>query len=70
MTGSTDDVEMLNLEQDLPTTEEDNEALWKLARIPDVTEPVDANRLRDPQWSLEKALSAPFFSDDDAPFEL
>lgn len=70
MTDSTEDFELLDLERDLPTTAEDVEVLWKLSRQPVVTDPADANRLLDPFWTLEKALSAPFFSDSDEPFEL
>lgn len=70
MTGSNRDFELLDLERDLPTTAKDVEVLWKLSRQPMVTEPVDANRLRDPFWSIEKALAAPFFSDSDEPFFL
>jgi hypothetical protein len=61
---------MLDLERDLPTTAEDVETLWRLGRRPVVTNPVDANRLRDPFWTLDKALAAPFFSSSDEPFEL
>lgn len=68
--GSTDRPVMLDLERDLPTTAEDVEALRRLARRLVVTEPADANRLRDPFWSLEKALAARFFRDTDEPFEL
>jgi len=70
LTGSTDAYELLDLERDLPTTDEDSEVLRKLTRRFQVTEPIDANRLRDPYWTLEKALAAPLFSDDDEPFEL
>jgi hypothetical protein len=30
----------------------------------------DVNHLRDPFWTMEKALEAPFFTPDDEPFEL
>lgn len=70
MTGSSRDFELLDLEHDLPTTAEDVEVLWELSRQPIVTEPVDANRLRDPSWTFEKALTAPFFCDSDESFFL
>lgn len=60
----------LDLERDLPTSQEDIHALDRLSRRPTVTDPADANRLRDPFWSLERALEARFFSVDDEPFEL
>ncbi|HSN55738.1 MAG TPA: hypothetical protein VLT32_13750 [Candidatus Sulfomarinibacteraceae bacterium] len=70
MSGSTDRPAMLELERDLPTTAEDVEALRRLAGRMVVTEPADANRLRDPFWTLERALVSRFFRDTDQPFEL
>jgi hypothetical protein len=70
VTGSNSEREFLDLERDLPTSPEDSEVLWRLGRQPVVTDPADANRLRDPYWTLEKALAAPLFSDSEAPFEL
>lgn len=60
---------LLDLERDLPTTPEDNEVLWALAKAAK-NAPVDMDRLLDPFWTLEKAAAIPFFSDDDEPFEL
>jgi hypothetical protein len=70
LTGSSDDLRLLDLERDIPTTAEDVEALWRLAHRPVVTDPARANDLRDPFWTLERALAAPFFSDADESFEL
>lgn len=70
MTESRDPRDLLDLERDLPTSQEDIDVLHRLNRTPTVTDPADANRLRDPFWSFEKALEARFFNDDDEPFEL
>lgn len=70
LTDSSESFELLDLESDLPTTERDVEALWQLSKRMQKTTPEDANRLRDPYWTLEKALAAPLFSDSDEPFEL
>lgn len=70
MTASNDGVGMLDLERDLPTTRDDAAALRRLAKLPVVTDPVDANILRDPFWTMEKALAARFFRDADEPFVL
>ena len=70
LTDSSDKSELLDLERDLPTTPEDVEKLWELSNVLVKTSLVDVNRLLAPCWTLEKALEAPFFTDDDEPFEL
>jgi hypothetical protein len=60
---------LLDLERDLPTTREDNEVLWALAKAAKDA-PVDMDRLLDPFWTLEKAAAKPLFTDEDEPFEL
>jgi hypothetical protein len=70
LTDSSERFDFLDLERDLPTTKEDVDMLQKLSRRLVYTFPEDANRLRDPFWTMEKALEAPFFCDDDEPFEL
>ena len=69
MSDSTGRFKLLELERDLPTTPEDNEALWRLANSPQ-QHPVDMDRLLDPFWTLEKAAAKPLFRDDYEPFEL
>jgi len=61
---------LLDLECDLPTTQEDIEKLWDLSNVLVKTSLVDVNRLLAPGWTLEKALAEPYFSDEDEPFEL
>lgn len=70
MTDSSREYDLLDLDRDLPTTQEDVDKLWELSNRLVVTSLVDANRLRDPFWTMEKAMSAPLFCDDDEPFEL
>lgn len=62
--------DLLDLDRDLPTTKEDVEKLWELSNQMITTSLADVNSLLDPFWTLEKARSMPFFSDDDEPFEL
>lgn len=70
MTDSSKKYDLLDLDRDLPTTQEDNEKLWELSRRLDFTSMKDVNRLVDPYWTMEKAMEAPLFTDDDEPFEL
>jgi hypothetical protein len=70
LTDSSKKYDLLDLDRDLPTTKEDVEKLWELSRRLVYTSPKDANRLRDPYWTMEKAMAAPLFTDDDEPFEL
>ena len=70
MTDSSKKYDLLDLERDLPTTKEDVKRLWELSQRLVFISFKDANRLRDPFWTMEKALEAPFFTDDDEPFEL
>lgn len=70
LTDSSKKYDLLDLERDLPTTKEDVERLWELKNRPMYTSLANANRLRDPFWTMEKALEAPFFTDEDEPFEL
>ena len=70
MTDSSEGFEDIDLERDLPTTPEDVERLWELSNILIRTSLVDVNRLLAPCWTLEKALVAPLFTDNDKPFEL
>jgi hypothetical protein len=70
LTASNDELALLDLERDLPTTDEDVAVLWRLAGRPVVTDPAEANALRDPFWTLDRALAAPFFNHSDEPFEL
>ena len=70
MTDSSKEHDLLDLDRDLPTTTEDVEKLWELSHRLVYTFPKDANRLRDPFWTMEKAMEAPLFTDDDEPFEL
>ena len=70
MTDSCEKLVSLDLERDLPTTREDVERLWELSNVSVMTSLVDVNRLLAPCWTLEKALSEPFFNDDYEPFEL
>ena len=70
MTESSEKFVLLDLERDLPTTPEDVERLWELSNILVRTSLVDVNRLLAPCWTLEKALAAPLFTDQDEPFEL
>lgn len=70
MTDSSKELDLLDLDRDLPTTKEDVAKLWELSHRLVYTSPKDANRLRDPFWTMEKALEAPFFTDADEPFEL
>ena len=69
MNDSKDEYKLLDLERDLPTTTEDNEVLWALAKAAKGA-PVDMGRLLDPFWTLEKASAKPLFTDQDEPFEL
>ena len=69
MSDSKGKHKLLDLERDLPTTPEDNEVLWALAKAAKDA-PVDMDRLLDPFWTLEKATAKPFFTDEDEPFEL
>ena len=69
MSGSKGKYKLLDLERDLPTTPEDNEVLWALAKAAKDA-PVDMDRLLDPFWTLEKAAAQPLFTDEDEPFEL
>ena len=70
MTKSSEKFVLLDLERDLPTTPEDVKRLWELSNILVRTSLVDVNRLLAPCWTLEKALAAPLFTDQDEPFEL
>jgi len=70
LTESSEKFVLLDLERDLPTTPEDVERLWELSNILVRTSLVDVNRLLAPCWTLEKALAAPLFTDQDEPFEL
>jgi hypothetical protein len=70
LTESSEKSVPLDLERDLPTTPEDVAKLWELSSILVRTSLVDVNRLLAPCWTLEKALAAPLFTDDDEPFEL
>lgn len=70
MTDSNEEFKPIDLERDLPTTPEDVEKLWELSNVLIKTSLVDVNRLLAPCWTLEKALEAPFFTNDDEPFEL
>ena len=70
MTDSNEEFKPIDLERDLPTTPEDVEKLWELSNVLIKTSLVDVNRLLAPCWTLEKALEAPFFTDEDEPFEL
>jgi hypothetical protein len=70
LTESSEKPVPLDLERDLPTTQEDVERLWELSNILVRTSLVDVNHLLAPCWTLEKALAAPLFCDDDEPFEL
>ena len=70
MTESSEKSVPLDLERDLPTTQEDVERLWELSNVLIRTSLVDVNRLLAPCWTLEKALAAPLFTDADEPFEL
>ncbi len=70
MTDSSKKYDHLDLDRDLPTTREDVERLWELSQRLDFTSMKDVNRLLAPGWTLEKAMRAPLFSDDDEPFEL
>lgn len=70
MSDSTENFVLLDLERDLPTTKEDVERLWELKNRPVYTSLANVNRLRAPCWTMEKALEAPFFTDDFEPFEL
>ncbi len=69
MSDSKSKRKLLDLERDLPTTPEDNEVLWALAKTAKDA-PVDMDRLLDPFWTLEKAAAQPLFTDEDEPFEL
>ena len=69
MSDSSDRPEILDLERDLPTTEEDSETLWKLSRRTREDLLKNLNQLLAPGWTLEKARSFPFF-DGCEPFEL
>ena len=69
MSGSKGKYKLLDLERDLPTTPEDNEVLWALAKAAKDA-PVDMDRLLDPFWTLQKAAAKPLFTDEDEPFEL
>ena len=70
MTDSNEEFKPIDLERDLPTTPEDVEKLWELSNVLIKTSLVDVNRLLAPCWTLEKALEAPFFTNEDEPFEL
>lgn len=70
MTESSEKFVLLDLERDLPTTPEDVKRLWELSNILVRTLLIDVNRLLAPCWTLEKALAAPLFTDQDEPFEL
>lgn len=70
MTESSEKFVLLDLERDLPTTPEDVKRLWELSNILVRTSLIDVNRLLAPCWTLEKALAAPLFTDQDEPFEL
>lgn len=70
MTDSSERTGNIDFERDLPTTPEDVERLWELSNVLVKTSLVDVNRLLAPCWTLEKALAAPFFTDEDEPFEL
>lgn len=70
MPDSKGKYKLLDLERDLPTTPEDVEKLWELSNVLITTSLVDVNRLLAPCWTLEKALDAPLFTDQDEPFEL
>lgn len=69
MSGSKGKYKLLDLERDLPTTPEDNEVLWALAKAAKDAL-VDMDRLLDPFWTLQKAAAKPLFTDEDEPFEL
>jgi len=69
LSGSKGKYKLLDLERDLPTTPEDNEVLWALAKAAKDA-PVDMDRLLDPFWTLQKAAAKPLFTDEDEPFEL
>ena len=69
MSGSKGKYKLLDLERDLPTTPEDNEVLWALAKAAKDAL-VDMDRLLDPFWTLQKAAAKPLFTDEDDPFEL
>jgi len=70
LTDSNEEFKPIDLERDLPTTPEDVEKLWELSNVLIKTSLVDVNRLLAPCWTLEKALEAPFFTNEDEPFEL
>lgn len=70
MAGSNKKHDLLDLDRDLPTTKEYVEKLWELSNRMVTTSLADVNSLLDPFWTLEKAISKPFFSDEDEPFEL
>lgn len=70
MTDSNREHDLLDLDRDVPTTREDVERLWELSQRLDFTSMKDVNRLLAPGWTLEKAMSAPLFRDEDEPFEL
>ena len=70
LTGSKGKDGLLDLDRDIPTTPEDNRRLWELSNVNVTTSLVDVNRLVAPGWTMEKAMAAPLFSDDDEPFEL
>jgi len=69
LSGSKGKYKLLDLERDLPTTPEDNEVLWALAKAAKDAL-VDMDRLLDPFWTLQKAAAKPLFTDEDEPFEL
>jgi len=69
LTDSSDDPVLLDLERDIPTTEEDSEILWQLSRRPQEQLLKSLNQMLAPGWTLEKARSFPFF-DGCEPFEL
>jgi hypothetical protein len=70
LTASNKKYDLLDLDRDLPTTKGDVERLWELSNRLDFTSMKDLNRLLAPCWTMEKAMSAPLFSDDDEPFAL
>lgn len=70
LTDSNKKHPLLDFERDLPTTKEDVERLWELSNVQVRTPLWDCNRLLAPGWTMEKAMSAPLFCDDDEPFYL